>query len=154
MKAFIKTGETLVSSISFHFNLQPNKNTSKTTNYRVAQVSVTLRNEGVDGFKTHEYGRSITIERKFTADSNAYSLKDFQGRNISKTKEELNAILDHFNIQVENPLMILNQDTAREFLTNTDAAEKYKVRIWVLSNHNSGSYSPSLFHSSSLSSFS
>lgn len=98
---------------------------------------MTLRNEGVDGFKIQEYGRSITIDRKFTADSNTYTLKDEHGRSVSKNKEELIAILDHFNIQVENPLMILNQDTAREFLTNTDAAEKYKVRVQSLSHHNS-----------------
>jgi len=37
------------------------------------------------------------------------------------------SILDHYNIQVENPMTILSQDIAREFLNATSAQDKYKV---------------------------
>ena len=48
---------------------------------------------------------------------------------ISKKKEELDNVLDQFNIQVDNPVVIMSQDTARNFLPSTGGHEKYKVNI-------------------------
>merc|ERR1711915_202895 len=45
---------------------------------------------------------------------------------VSNKKDELLAILDHFNIQIDNPVSILNQETSRSFLNTSDARDKYK----------------------------
>lgn len=49
------------------------------------------------------------------------------GKVVSTKREELNHILDQFNIQVDNPVAILNQDTSRCFLHSKSATDKYKV---------------------------
>ncbi|RXN29322.1 structural maintenance of chromosomes 6-like protein [Labeo rohita] len=45
---------------------------------------------------------------------------------ISTKKEELTAILDHFGIQVDNPVSILNQEMSKQFLHSKSEADKYK----------------------------
>ena len=51
--------------------------------YRSGQVSVQLRNRGSDAFKHSEYGDSITIERRITADGgSSYKLKSRKGKFI------------------------------------------------------------------------
>jgi chromosome segregation ATPase len=49
------------------------------------------------------------------------------GEVVSSKKEELDRILSAFNIQVDNPVSILNQDAARTFLNSTDPRDKYKL---------------------------
>jgi len=49
------------------------------------------------------------------------------GRVISQKREDLNYILDQFNIQVDNPVAILNQDTSRSFLNSKSPHDKYRV---------------------------
>lgn len=49
------------------------------------------------------------------------------GKVVSSKKEELDRILSAFNIQVDNPVSILNQDAARTFLNSTDPHDKYKL---------------------------
>ena len=51
------------------------------------------------------------------------------GKIVSQKKEELDHILDQFNIQVDNPVAILNQDTSRNFLHSKNATDKYMVGI-------------------------
>ncbi|XP_065648710.1 structural maintenance of chromosomes protein 6 isoform X2 [Hydra vulgaris] len=87
---------------------------------------VTLRNRGTDAFKPDQYGSSIIIERKITADgSSSYKIKNKQNQVISTKKEELMAILDQFNIQIDNPVAILTQDTSRSFLNTSNEKDKY-----------------------------
>ena len=52
---------------------------------------------------------------------------------ISDKFEELRKIKDFFNIQVENPVAILNQDTSRNFLHSKSPFDKYKVSCVLLS---------------------
>jgi len=61
-----------------------------------------------------------------TEGTSTYNLKNSEGIVKSRQKEELSAILDHFNIQTENPIVILNQDVARSFLTTKDDSDKYR----------------------------
>lgn len=92
-----------------------------------AQVSIKLRNRGHDAYKAKEYGQSITVERRITSDgSGSYRLKSHDGKVVSQKKDELNHILDQFNIQVDNPVSVLNQDTSRNFLNSSDPKDKYK----------------------------
>lgn len=52
---------------------------------------------------------------------------EFAGRIISTKKEDLTKMLDQFSIQVENPLVILNQDTSRNFLNSKSPQDRYRV---------------------------
>lgn len=55
------------------------------------------------------------------------TLHFFVGAVVSHKKEELVHILDHMNIQVDNPVSLLDQDTSRHFLHSNNPAHKYKV---------------------------
>lgn len=91
-----------------------------------ATISITLRNRGTDAFKSDEYGKAITVERKLSADgAGSYKLKSIDGKVISTKKDELIEILDQYNIQIDNPVSILTQDIARSFLNASNEREKY-----------------------------
>ncbi|XP_053315350.1 structural maintenance of chromosomes protein 6 [Spea bombifrons] len=92
-----------------------------------ADVSITLRNRGQDAFKPEVYGDSIVVQQHFTTDGNrSYKLKSATGGLVSSKKEELVAILDHFNIQVDNPVSVLTQEMSKHFLQSKNESDKYK----------------------------
>ncbi|KAK3592068.1 hypothetical protein CHS0354_019324 [Potamilus streckersoni] len=94
---------------------------------QTADVEIKLRNRGSDAYKPEEYGDSVIIHRKFTTDgSSQYRLKSSTGRIVSQRRDELARILDQFNIQVDNPVAVLNQDTSRNFLNTKSPNDKYK----------------------------
>ncbi|KAK7485360.1 hypothetical protein BaRGS_00023459 [Batillaria attramentaria] len=94
---------------------------------QTGEVEIRLRNRGPDAYRPTEYGDSITVVRKFSADGGSrYMLKSVHGKLVSDKREELHKILDQFNIQVDNPVAILNQDTSRNFLHSKNACDKYK----------------------------
>ncbi|XP_075413194.1 structural maintenance of chromosomes protein 6 isoform X2 [Tenrec ecaudatus] len=65
-----------------------------------ADISITLRNRGDDAYRANAYGDSIVIQQHISMDgSRSYKLKSETGSVVSTKKEELIAILDHFNIQ-------------------------------------------------------
>ncbi|KLO12587.1 P-loop containing nucleoside triphosphate hydrolase protein [Schizopora paradoxa] len=91
-----------------------------------AEVTITLKNEGEDAYRPEVYGKSIVITRRFTKEgTSSYKIKSKEGRLISTKKEELSAICDHVNIHVDNPMNILSQDSARQFLSSSHPREKY-----------------------------
>ena len=50
------------------------------------------------------------ITRRFTKEgSSSWKIKSKEGRVISTKKDELSAICDHMNIQVDNPMNVLTQ---------------------------------------------
>jgi hypothetical protein len=78
--------------------------------FSVAEVTVTIKNQGEEAYKPDEYGKSIVISRRFTKDgSTSWKIKSKDGKVISAKREELSAICDHMNIQVDNPLNVLTQ---------------------------------------------
>ncbi|XP_021752713.1 structural maintenance of chromosomes protein 6B-like [Chenopodium quinoa] len=91
-----------------------------------ALVQVVLKNEGMDAFKVESYRECIIIERRITESSSTLVLKDHQGRRVSNKKEELRELVEHFNIDVENPCVIMTQDKSREFLQSGSAKDKFK----------------------------
>ncbi|KAG0246017.1 Structural maintenance of chromosomes protein 6 [Mortierella sp. GBA43] len=92
-----------------------------------AEVKLQLRNRGSDAFKPTVYGESIIIERRISNEgASVYKIKSAAGKTISTKREELTAICDHMNIQVDNPMNVLSQDTARQFLQASTPEEKYK----------------------------
>ncbi|NXF43889.1 SMC6 protein, partial [Oceanites oceanicus] len=92
-----------------------------------ADISITLRNQGRDAFKPEVYGGSIIVNQHINLDGNRnYKLKSKSGTLISSKKEELIGILDHFNIQVDNPVSILTQEMSKHFLQSKNEGDKYK----------------------------
>ncbi|KAH9926088.1 P-loop containing nucleoside triphosphate hydrolase protein [Amylocystis lapponica] len=104
----------------------------------VSEVSVSLKNQGEEAYKPKEYGKSIVITRRFTKEgSSSYKIKSRDGKVISTKREELSAICDHMNIQVDNPMNILTQDSSflfrrlddrcfRQFLSASQPSDKYR----------------------------
>ncbi|NXH14626.1 SMC6 protein, partial [Bucco capensis] len=92
-----------------------------------ADISITLRNQGRDAFKPEMYGSSIIVNQHINLDgSRSYKLKSKSGTLISSKKEELVGILDHFNIQVDNPVSVLTQEMSKHFLQSKNEGDKYK----------------------------
>lgn len=92
-----------------------------------AEVTVKLRNRGSDAYKGDVYGDCISVEQRITGDGGrTCKIKNKPGIIVSTKKEELTAILDHFNIQVDNPVSILNQEMSKQFLHSKSEADKYK----------------------------
>lgn len=93
-----------------------------------AVVEIVLRNRGSDAYRHDVYKDKIIIERIIKTDgSGSWKIKNQDGKVISMRREELNAICDHANIQVENPMNILTQDSARQFLSSSSPSEMYQV---------------------------
>ncbi|KAG8746258.1 Structural maintenance of chromosomes protein 6 [Ceratobasidium sp. 414] len=96
----------------------------------VAEVIIVLKNEGMDAYRPEVYGSSIKITRRFTdKGSSSYTIKgakDKYKKTISSKREELTNITDHMNLQVDNPVVVLTQDTSRQFLASSKAKDKYQ----------------------------
>ncbi|KAF9156913.1 Structural maintenance of chromosomes protein 6 [Linnemannia schmuckeri] len=89
-------------------------------------VRLQLRNRGNDGYKPEIYGESIIVERRISLDGgSSYKIKNAKGKTVSTKRDDLVAILDHMNIQVDNPINVLSQDSARQFLQSSTPADKY-----------------------------
>ncbi|XP_068955434.1 structural maintenance of chromosomes protein 6 [Petaurus breviceps papuanus] len=92
-----------------------------------ADISITLRNRGEDAFKPSVYGDAIIVHQHISVEgSRSCKLKGQTGNLVSSKKEELTAILDHFNIQVDNPVSILTQEMSKQFLQSKSEGDKYK----------------------------
>ena len=78
--------------------------------FSASEVTIHIKNQGEEAFKPKEYGKTIVITRKFTKEgSSSWKIKSKDGRMISTKKDELSAICDHMNIQVDNPMNVLTQ---------------------------------------------
>ncbi|KAG0704264.1 P-loop containing nucleoside triphosphate hydrolase protein [Suillus ampliporus] len=94
---------------------------------QVSEITISLKNQGEEAYKPKEYGKSIIITRKFTKDgSSSWKIKSKDGKVVSTKRDELSAICDHMNIQVDNPMNVLSQDAARQFLSASHPSDKYK----------------------------
>lgn len=90
-------------------------------------IKVKLKNRGNDPYKGDVYGDSICIEHRITSDGcRTCKIKNKAGHVVSTKKEELTAILDHFGIQVDNPVSVLNQEMSKQFLHSKSEADKYR----------------------------
>ncbi|XP_071477308.1 structural maintenance of chromosomes protein 6-like, partial [Diadema antillarum] len=93
----------------------------------VAEIRITLRNRGDFAYKPKEYGDSIIVERKLRKEGGStYKLMSSSEKVISTKREELSSIVDFFNIQVDNPVSIMTQETSKNFLQARKASDKYK----------------------------
>ncbi len=90
-------------------------------------LSVKIKNTASSAYQHEVYGDSIIVERIFSrAGSSGFKLKTSTGRLISTRKSDLEEICDYFALQIDNPMNVLTQDMARQFLNNSSPVEKYK----------------------------
>ncbi|GER35076.1 structural maintenance of chromosomes family protein [Striga asiatica] len=94
-----------------------------------ALVRVEIKNQGEDSFKPEVYGSIIIVERRISESTSSISLRNSQGRRVGTKKEDLREIVEHFNIDVENPCVIMTQDKSREFLHSGNAKDKFKATL-------------------------
>lgn len=73
------------------------------------------------------YGNTIIVERHFSrAGSSNFKIKSSSGRLVSNKKADLDEICDYFALQIDNPMNVLTQDMARQFLNNSTPIDKYR----------------------------
>lgn len=95
-----------------------------------ASLVVRLKNQGEDAYKPDMYGDSIICERWFTkSGSSGFKVKSTTGRIISTKKAEVDDIVEWYCLQVDNPLNVLSQDNARQFLNAATPAMKYSYFV-------------------------
>ncbi|KAI4174819.1 MAG: hypothetical protein LQ343_002057 [Gyalolechia ehrenbergii] len=93
----------------------------------VAVLSVKIKNRGESAYQPEVYGNSIVVERHFARSGTSnFKLKSAHGRLISTKKADLEEICDYFALQIDNPMNVLTQDMARQFLSNSTPQEKYR----------------------------
>jgi chromosome segregation ATPase len=92
-----------------------------------ASVTVKIKNQGELAYKPAQYGESIIVERHFNrSGTSGFKLKDVNNRLVTNKKAELEDILDAFSMQIDNPMNVLTQDMARQFLNHSTPKDKYK----------------------------
>ncbi|XP_025687133.1 structural maintenance of chromosomes protein 6B isoform X2 [Arachis hypogaea] len=91
-----------------------------------AVIHVEIQNEGEDAFKPEIYGDVIIVERRISVSANSIILKDHQGKRVGYRIADLREMVEHFNIDVDNPCVIMSQDKSREFLHSGNDKDKFK----------------------------
>ncbi|CAL5866623.1 uncharacterized protein PFLUO_LOCUS832 [Penicillium psychrofluorescens] len=95
-----------------------------------ATIIVRIKNQGDGAYMPDDYGKSIIVERHFSkSGASGFKIKAENGRIVSTKKAELDAITDYFSLQIDNPMNVLSQDMARQFLSTSSPAEKYKFFV-------------------------
>lgn len=94
---------------------------------RSSTLCVKIKNTSDSAYQHEVYGDSIIVERHISrSGASNYKIKSATGRVISNRKADLEEICDYFALQIDNPMNVLTQDMARQFLNNSSPAEKYK----------------------------
>jgi len=95
-----------------------------------AKLEVTIRNVGPDALDVNMYGASITVERMINAAGAApFKIRNHAGKDVGHSREQLMQITDHFNIDVDNPIVVMSQDASRQFLHSGKDTDKYKFFV-------------------------
>lgn len=83
-----------------------------------------------ESYKYDRYGKTIIVERTISINgTSSYKLKSESGKIISEKKEELDNILSHFCIFIDNPICVLTQEISKNFLNSKNASDKFKFFI-------------------------
>lgn len=92
-----------------------------------ASVTVKIKNQGPLAYKPAQYGDSIIVERHFSrSGTSGFKLKNVNNKLVTNKKAELEDILDAFSMQIDNPMNVLTQDMARQFLNHSTPKDKYR----------------------------
>lgn len=80
-------------------------------------VEIHIANNCDQGYDRETYGNEIIVHRTFSSSGTSnYRIKKASGQTISSSRKDLMKILLFMNIQVDNPVCVLNQDASRAFL--------------------------------------
>lgn len=92
-----------------------------------ANLQVKIKNRGDNSYKHSQYGDSITIERLFSQSGvSGFKIRNANGKVIATKRAEVDEITDFYALQLDNPVNVLSQDAARQFLNASTAHDKYK----------------------------
>lgn len=92
-----------------------------------ARILCKIKNQGDHAYMPELYGNTIQVERHFSrTGASGFKLKSEKGRVVSTRKFDLEEICDHMMLQIDNPMTVLSQDQARQFIGSSSQAEKYK----------------------------
>ncbi|KPM11958.1 structural maintenance of chromosomes protein 6-like protein [Sarcoptes scabiei] len=112
LSSFVKNGETKAKIII------------KLSNYAHGQTNQE------SSYMFERYGKSITIERTiYISGYSSYRIRSESNKVISEKKEELDNILKHFLIYIDNPICVLTQEISKNFLNSKNASDKYKFFV-------------------------
>ncbi|CAI6338829.1 unnamed protein product [Periconia digitata] len=90
-------------------------------------LAVKIKNRGAFAYRPEVYGDSIIVERHFNlAGTSGFKLKDRSGKIVSVKKADVEDVIDAFAMQLDNPMNVLTQDMARQFLNDSNARDKYR----------------------------
>ncbi|KAL3952329.1 hypothetical protein ACCO45_014046 [Purpureocillium lilacinum] len=93
-------------------------------------LTVRIKNAGTDAYQHDVYGDTIIVERHFSkSGSSGFKIKSQNNRIISTKKQEVDEISEWYGLQMGNPLTVLSQDNARQFLNSATPAQKYKYFV-------------------------
>ncbi|XP_058823192.1 structural maintenance of chromosomes protein 6-like [Topomyia yanbarensis] len=93
-----------------------------------ATIEIHLENDSFDAFERDVYGNKIIVIRTINASgATNYKLKSESGSIITTSRSELLKLILYLNIQVDNPVCVLNQDLARSFLKDSDEKKQYSL---------------------------
>ncbi|TRY60937.1 hypothetical protein TCAL_04216 [Tigriopus californicus] len=90
-----------------------------------AEIRIRMWNGGLNAYRPEVYGQTILFERVIYRQSSGstHILKDHRGQVVHTGKvadEEKRRICEHFSIQLNNPIAILQQEEAKVFFHNAD----------------------------------
>ena len=94
-------------------------------NETTAKIEIHLKNTGDKKYEPDKFGSKIIVIRKFGPKSSSYLIQNDKHHTIYNRAADLSKILNHFNIQIDNPLCVLNQDVSRSFLNSSNSNKKY-----------------------------
>lgn len=95
-----------------------------------ASIEIQLCNDGPMAYRPQVYGNTITVIRNLSASGGgSYRVKAENGAIIATQAKEVLNITSYLNIQVDNPVCVLTQDTARNFLSSSDPKKKFTLFI-------------------------
>ena len=90
------------------------------------RVTVHISNGGEDAYEAETYGSKILVVRRISKTStSSYKIQSENGQTVSSSVKDLRKILDHFNIHLDNPCTVMNQELSRVFLANASPSSKY-----------------------------
>lgn len=93
-----------------------------------ATIICRIKNQGESAYMPDVFGKTIQVERHISRNgTSGFKIKSEKGRIISTKKSDLEEICDHMILQIENPMTVLSQDQARQFISSSSTTEKYKL---------------------------
>ncbi|VVC29596.1 P-loop containing nucleoside triphosphate hydrolase [Cinara cedri] len=106
-----------------------------------ATIAIKIANGGIGSyestpFKPEVYGKEITIVRQITESGSVpYKFLNENGRIVKASKNELKSLTLHFNILVENPICVMNQNMVKTFHKSANPNAKYDLFYKAISGN-------------------